>query len=419
MTRLLALAFLVCLPAASRAQPAALTLRQAFDSALRNSESIAINQQEVRRAEALYREALRGELPTLDLAADASWEGRPTSNRLSNADTEAAFRLTKTGLSGYRELAAIRAAGHDSARRRHLRARAEQLLLGDVSGAFFGMLQSQENVAATEELIKLAGARLSELRERVRVGRTREADAIGQEFQVATLRSQLEESSRQVQARSDLLSFLMREPVPALRSGEAPFLELPPIERFLSRVGSRPDVVAASESAQAAAALVRLARADHLPELGFQARWFPHRPASQLSNRWDATLGMAVPLWGWGAVSASVEAARAELTQEELTLQALRRAAELDVRNAYRDYSSARRQLDVRRQAMDLARRDYELQSRDERRGLVTSLEALESLNRLNGARLAYNNALLAVRLASVSLDIASGEPIEEVELLK
>lgn len=417
MIRLLFAGLLLGLPAVASAQT--VTLREAFLSALKNSESIAINEQAIRAAEALYRQALGGSLPQLAFLGEAAWQDKANSNRFGKPDTELVLSLFKTGLSGYRELAAVKAAKHAAGERDHLRRRAEQLLLGDVSGAFFGLLQARENVVATEELIKLAGARLSELRDRVRVGRTREADAIGQEFQIATLRSQLEESARQVQARADLLSFLMRAPVAELKPAESPFPELPPLSRFLSRLEARPDVAAAREAAEAAAAFVRLAKADRLPELGLRANWYPHRPAAQLNNRWDASVVVGVPVWTWGAATAAVDEARAGQRQEELALQALRRTAELDVRNAYRDYLSARRQLELRRSSMELARKDNDLQTRDEKRGLVTALEALESLNRLNGARLAFSNALLTVRLASISLDIASGEPLDGVELLK
>lgn len=55
--------------------------------------------------------------------------------------------------------------------------------------------------------------------------------------------------------------------------------------------------------------------------------------------------------------------------------------AELEIRNAYRNYVSARKQMDFRKKSVDLGRRDYDLQARDDRQGLVTSLEVIESLN--------------------------------------
>ena len=156
---------------------------------------------------------------------------------------------------------------------------------------------------------------------------------------------------------------------------------------------------------------VKAAQGERLPELALQANRYTNRPARRERVKWDAGLTLSLPLFSWGAGRAAVDAARAAAEAGELDLRALRRQAELEVRNAYR------RLLEVRRRAVGLAERDYELQRRDETRGLVTSLEILESLNRLSSARLAVSEAGLAVRLAAVSLELAAGARPEEMDL--
>ena len=407
--------FKLLLAAASAQAPA--TLKQAYELALRHSESIAASEQSIKEAEALYRRALGGAGPELSFRTAADWEDEQGS-RLSPS-SQSGLRLAKTDLTGYRELAAVRAAKADENRKGQLRRRAEQLLLGDVAGAFFGLLQARENVDATKRLIELADQRRTELRERVRVGRNREADVVGQDFQAAALRSQLEESTRQAEARTDLLSYLVHGPFGEPTAPAPAPTAARPLEDYLARVETRPDLRAAAEGVREADQLVRSEQAGRLPRVGAQANLYSHRPASLKDNRWDASLTLGLPLWSWGEVTASVDAARARAGRQELELQSLRRLAQLEVRNAYRDLASARRQLELRRQAVELAEKDHDLQDRDEKRGLVPALEGLESLHRLNGARLSYNNALLAVRLASINLDVASGAEGGEVELLK
>ena len=53
----------------------------------------------------------------------------------------------------------------------------------------------------------------------------------------------------------------------------------------------------------------------------------------------------------------------------------------------------------------------------DERRGLVTTLEVLESLNRLNAAELDFYGARLNTRLATVALEVAAGADPATLEL--
>lgn len=389
------------------------TLRETYARALRHSDSVAASAQSLRSAEALYRQALGSSLPELSLAHDTQWSQRP-SGGAPGVQHDGMARLSWSGLTGYRELALIKSARATAAQREQLRKRAEQLLLADVAGAFFGLLQARENANATAELLGLAERRLRELQDRVRVGRTREADAIGQEVQVSALRAQLEESERQAQARSDLLAFLVRTPADPTADAQTP-PPPGPLEDYLARLETRPDVRAALAAVEAARGELRAARSGHLPELGLQANRYGYRPASRENNRWDASLSLSLPIFSWGAVQASADAAAAALGTEEYALQAARRQADLELRNAHRDDSSALRQFEIRSRTAALAQRDYELQRNDERRGLVTSLEVLESLNRLNNARLAYNSALLDARLAAIALELAAGAAPEEL----
>ena len=318
------------------------------------------------------------------------------------------------GLTGYRELFALKGAKATERQREQLLFRAHQLLFSDLAAAYYGLLQARETAAATAELIVLAERRLTELKDRVRVGRTREADAAAQEYQVTALRSQLVESERLAQSRADLLAFLVRAPVePAQEEMLLPAYG--PLGRYLESVESRPDVRAAARSLETARAGVHTARADRFPQLGLTANHYAYRPPNRQGNDWDVSLSASLPLFSFGAVTANVGAAKAGVTMAEHDLRAARRAADLEIRNAHRDRDAAARQLAIRKQASSIAERDYELQRRDERRGLVTSLEVLESLNRLNDARLGLASGQLDDRLAALVLELATGKAPEEI----
>lgn len=401
--------------ASAQAFPAApaRTLREAYRAALENSDAVAVSEQTLRQAEALYRAALGGSFPILSARNDTTWQDKRSSG--AGTQSDGALRLGQSGLTGYRELALVKASKSAIAQREQERRRAEQLLLGDVAGAYYGLIQARENVGTTVQLIEFADRRLTELRERVRVGRAREADALAQEVQSETLRSQLEESRRQVQARGDLLAFLVRAPVdPSAPAADVP-IEPPALDGYLSRLETRPDVAAARDAVKVAGGGVDIARADFLPEVGLQANYYAYRPAARSDNKWDASASVSLPVFSFGATRAAVDSARAAYRRQEYILRAAVRAAELDVRNAHRDFASAVRQLDIQRRSNALAQRDYKLQAQDERRGLVTSIEVLQSLDRLNISNLALNNALVSTRLAEISLEAAAGAQPEEI----
>lgn len=418
MSRLLALV-VFALPAFAAAQPVT-TLREAYRAALEHSDSVGIGEKSIAEAEALYRSALGGSFPVLAARHVTDVQDKRVGGSQfggsQRAQNEGMLRVSWTGLTGYRELAAIRAGKATVSQREHLRRRAEQLLLVDVAAAYYGLIQSRENVAITTQLLEFADKRRAELQERVRVGRAREADALAQEVQSQALLSQLEESRRLVSARSDLLAFLVRAPVEPLAPSTAAVTSPPPaLEGYLARIESRPDVAAARDAFQAAERRVDLARAGYFPELALQANYYGYRPPARTNNKWDASAVVSLPLFAFGANRAETAATRASAEREALVLRSARRAAELDARNAHRDFSSALRQLEIQRKAGDLSRRDYRLQNADERRGLVTSIEVLQSLDRLNISTLALNDALVQARLAAIALETAAGASPEEI----
>lgn len=416
----LALAVLLCPAlAAAQAEPPVRTLREAYLAALENSDAVAISEQSILEAEALRRAALGGSLPVLSArhVTDVQDQrvGGSQFGGSQRAQNEGMLRLSKIGLTGYRELAAVKASKSALAQREHERRRAEQLLLQDVAGAYYGVVQARENVETTTQLIAFADKRLAELKDRVRVGRAREADALAQEVQSQALHSQLEESRRQVQARGDFLAFLVRAPIAPVALSSGTLAAAPPLDSYLNRLEDRPDVAAARDAAKTAGHGVDFARGGYFPELGLQANYYGYRPPARADNKWDASATVSLPLFAFGANRAETASARARQEREELVLRAARRAAELDARNAHRDFTSAARQLEIQRRSGELARRDYRLQSSDERRGLVTSIEVLQSLDRLNISNLAFNDALVQARLAAIALETAAGAAPEEI----
>lgn len=408
----------LCFPAVadvddSRSRTPVRTLKEAYFGALKNNERITISAESVREAEAVYRQTLGDALP------EFTYRRTVTRKDRAGSTPERMFRLSKTDLTGYRELAELRADKSTVSQRVHERRRAEQLLLSDIAAAFYGYVQSAENISATNRLVELAQERLRELQKRVRVGRTREADAIGQDFQISTLFSQIEESERLLESRRNLLSFLADAPVgpPKLSDTGAGLAadKLPPLDSYLERIDTRPDVRAAAENRESARALLDAARADRLPQLDATANYYTDRPTSNAGNDWDVALTVDVPVFDWAKRKGAVDEAASGLKQRDEELRAARRLAELEIRNAYRDYTSARKQMDIRKKSVDLARRDYEFQARDDRQGLVTSLEVIESLNRLNAAELAQISARIQERLAAINLEIAAGSRPEDI----
>lgn len=384
------------------------SLKDLYQRALAHSERIAISEAAVKEAQALYRQAVGESFPAISYRRASGWDQGRDENH------DGMFRLSQTALTGYGELANVRSGRSFLHQKQYEYERVKQLLLGDVAVAFYALLLAEENASATDKLITLANDRLTELNDRVRIGRTRESDAVSQGVLVASLESQREESLRQVNARLDLLAFLtgsseIGKDVADDNNG----IEDKPLEAYLQQVSNRPDVRAAQADVQSAEALRKVARGQFLPDVSVTANAYTDR--SEQQDDWDVSLIINVPLWTWGERRGALQAASAVLTQKQQTLDLARRQAELDVRNAFRDYESARKQSVILKTSVELARQDYDIQVRDDKQGLVTNLDVFSSLDRLNNSELAYNNARLQEKLAAINLRVAAGDKPEDI----
>lgn len=400
----------------------AVTLKQCYDLAIKQSETIAINDEFIKQAEAQYGQAKGVALPEIFFGYDSTWQDRPSSSGgtpgsfFITPQTNTRFGARKSLFTGYRELAAIKSGANFVDQRKDEKNRALQLLLNDVANAFYGTLQAEADVVISKKNFELLQDRLKETRQRASVGRNRGADVSALESQAAVIEAQTMENERLAQMQRDLLSFFTGQKM----TGELQPLEIRNVENknvndFLARVNSRPDVMAQEKAIDVATASVRLERSKHFPNVDLSANYYLDRQGFRSDVDWDAAIFLEVPIWSWGATQKSVNAAKTVVNQQRLMARETRRRAEVDIQNAYRDVVSARQQRIVYEKANIAAQKEHTLTVRDYRSGLVNTFNVLETMDRLYAAERGLNLATLRARLAEVNLKIASGYTPEEI----
>ena len=402
-----------------------LTLKDCYEKALKKSEVIAIEDETLLQAQAQYKETLGSALPELLFKYSSIWQdqsGLEGSGSLGSftqsPQTESNFKIRKNLFTGYKELAALRGGSSFINQRRFERERAIQQLFFKVAAAFYGVLQAEANLSSTQVVLGLAQGRLVELKERVRLGRTREADLHAMDYQVATLESQVLVADQLKEERTDTLSFLIGNRLEAsLKDEGANLYDLTSLEDYMNRLPARSDMKAKLESIGVAKAVVRIERSGHYPKVDLSANYYLERSGFRKPIDWDIVLGVEVPIWSWNAVQSSVQKAESVLRQREKELEESKRKAEIEVKAAYRNYIFSHKKVDLHHKALQSARKEYELQVRDFKLNLVTTVEVLDSLNRLFQAELASNNSALEARMTEIELKVASG--MEPKEILK
>lgn len=123
----------------------------------------------------------------------------------------------------------------------------------------------------------------------------------------------------------------------------------------------------------------------------------------QTPNR-GVTFQLEVPIFDWGRNRAEVDAARANLHREELTLNDLYVTIEREVRDVVRSVYEAWDRVQMLIKSRDVAQRSFEISLQRFENGDITSTELARASDQLNTAKLSYLDAYNQYKLALADL---------------
>jgi outer membrane protein len=365
----------------------ALTLDDYFAASLKRSEVVATQTELIRQAEERARQASSALLPTVNGVATYTWqEPVPSGTAItstSQLDRQSLAKLTATQplFRGFREFAALRQTRSllDAQNDDYRQARVQ--LFRDVVQNFYSVLSSEQDIANLDEEIHQNGVREQDIRERVRIGRSRASELLNVQSTISTLRAQREQLQGQLSVERETLAFLSGlDAATPLRDSEVLPAQLEPLEDYLARVDLRPDVQAGKKRLAAGQENVAVARGAHLPSLDLNGNYYLDRPGNLKDITWDVQLALSVPIFAGGSLQSKVREAQSQSTQAELNLEQVRRQAQQEIRALYQSVQFDRSQLEALEKATESARKNYAAQTREYRLGLVTNLDVNQAL---------------------------------------
>lgn len=399
-------------PTVASTEPQHLTLADAYALAVTQSETIAIGAAEWQAAEARYRQARSEFRPELDLTG---------SLKESHVDTEdSSERTTRAGLRGMYEifngfrstrLADARAAESEAYRLDSQRDR--QLLFEDVADVFYQTLASENELSTLSDEIASLQERLDELTRRVKLGRSRPADVLSAQTQLADARVTLEQIRTECDASRELLAFLIGP------TGASCVLvdmtELPSLDdatHYLKKLNERPDVVASESRVQAANSDAKAASSDRNVSATVDGNLYAVSDPGD-SGDWDIGLTMTLPVFDGGLRRANVEEQRAAVRISELELAQLRRVADRDVRMEYRDVTGLLAQWAALQSAVKAAEESAAIQKKDYDMGRASNLDVISAMTELQSLRRRAAVLSFQTKAAMVRLHVAAGHVVE------
>lgn len=405
------------------AEPAALTLSDCIERAKSHNERLKIQAESIEQARSRRSQARGTIFPDIRWLQSTTWQdtgGVSTSGGSgsdSNATLErrrlARFNAVQPLFSGFKEFSAMNVYDAEMEREIGSLKRENFYLYRDVAQSFLSVIALENDKSNVQTTIKLNEDRIRELKERARVGRSRESEVISAESQLANLKSQEARIQGDLVVAREGLSYLIGSDV----SGQSLVdnLETPQVgtlEEWMNTVEKRSDLRAAKMDLEAKRYGVRMARADYWPIVDAEGNYYTHRIGFQREIDWDIILSIDVPIFQGGIVRAQVKDALSRWRQARFQLDQAARLARSEVKQAYASLSSSLEETRLLEDAYKKAKRSYELLARDYRFGLATNLDVLQALTIMQDVKQGWDRSETQSKLSFIDLAVAAEQGI-------
>lgn len=393
---------------------AAMTLKESFDAAKFNMESIKRADAFVNQSEEQKNQARAAILPTI--SGVGSHTNIDAPEPASGGAT--AFTLTRQYSAGIRLTQPIFRGGilsaYDLAKENILLTKFQKdstllNLYQLVINAYYNLSIAQIDKKNVEELLNYSGQRVKEIRERTRIGRSRKGELVEAETQYLKAESQYQESILSLkQAERNFEFYTNLKPTEIGPLGEVPKIS-ESLEEYKLKVRSRPDIQATRQETTIADKRISVSKALYYPTVDLTTNYYFDRTGILASSEWDLGFSIAIPLYQGGGAQASVrEAVQGKRIAELNSAEALR-AAERDIAINYQNIIQLHEQLRVLSKALAKAEEAYRLNKKDYQLGLVTNLDVLLSLNVFIETKRSYNSLLSIAHLNYKNLEASIG----------
>ncbi len=396
--------------ASSLAQAA--TLKESFQAARGNMESIKRAEQGVSQREEQKNRARAGLLPTISGFANYTRIDPPETSGLS------AFTLKKQYSVGVRMIQPVIRGGVLGA----LDLANENILLAEfqkdatelnlyqlVINAYYNLKIAQSDVKNVEQLLSFSKERVSEIRNRTKIGRSRRGELMEAEAQLFTSEAQYQQGLMNLEQAEKNYEFLTR--LEAQEVGPLSPVPKPDgsLEAYLAKLKTRPDIMAAQQSVKSASHQVEIAKGSHYPSVDFIGNYYIDRTGVLATSEWDAGVVVSVPFYQGGGVQAATREAVAERRILELTSHEALRTAERELSILYQNYLQLQTQLDSLEKALQKSEEAYRLNKKDYQYGLVTNLDVLQTLNIYIQTKRSFDNLYAMAHMTYKNLEAATG----------
>lgn len=406
---------------APAAETPALSLEECYRLALVQSETVAIQKEAISRATAQIFNAASQGLGKVDFIIDRSFQDNQKSNLSGSSPygsslgdpniQESKFTISQPLFQGFKAIGALTGTG--SYRREQTEAwiRAKELLYMDVARAFYNVLRYEKEIEINQGIHELLGKRIKELEEREKIGRSRVSEVITAKTNLKVLEADLAGAQGALATVRYLLEFLTGTELGGHKLEEETSEEVSSqtLTEHLRMAATRSDVKAAEQAVKTAWSGILVAQSGFWPTLTLDHNRYMRREGTLANLDWDTLFKFDVPLFSGGETVGQVKDSVSVLKQKKLSFSLAKRQAELDIKQSYQIWLSAKETNGLLKEAVQNAEKNYAIQSEEYTRSLVSNLDVLAALESLQNTRQNQNRTFYIMKQDEAAFRVAIG----------
>lgn len=414
------------------------SLPQVLQSANRSNEDIAAQGEAYYRVLNERRRAVANFLPTLDLVptyirrdGDGGGSGSSsiididgnsitspgTSSRRGSFDVAADLNVNL--FNGFADANRYWATTFRIEQARHQLLDLQQSVLLDVARVFYQVLISEASLNVIEQSLAAQEERLRDTRGRFDAGLARPLDVSQTEAQVSQTRVQWIDARRDIDTGRTTLSLLAATDLDRAVLGDG--LTVPeviqPSDVYLKQAAeSRNDLRGAVAAVEASQREIEVAVAQYYPSVSLNFSAFLYRESVPDDRRWEALLGLNLPIFSAGRIRADVLEAWSFFREAQIVRNGVERQVRSDIRSALIELQASASRLAELEKQLRAANEAFGLAEQSYQAGIATNLDRLIAQSTLLTAQLGFSQEFFNRKVRYLDLLRVTGRLRHELE---
>lgn len=366
-----------------------LSLTEVYNSALGNTEVMKRSQARLEQAEERKSQAVGAILPTVSLRGNfTKIDPPPTAagqiSRLTLTEQySSAINVTQPIFRGMREYSVYRQNNTNVLLNQYLKDSSKISLYQAVINAYFNLVITQQDFKNLKVLENYSRDRVQDLKERVRIGRSRKGELLQAEAQLANTHAQLTDTEGLIEEAKAQLSFFLVEKnqlAEDLTTDKLP-VKIQDLDFYLAKALDRPDLKARLAEIEIADEGIAQSKGLYYPVIDMFGNYYLKRTGVLQDSKWDVGVTASIPIYQGGAATSLVREAVSRKYEVSLNFEESKRSIQRDVTVLHESVTRAIKQLTELETALQKSEESYKENLRDYRYGSVTNLDVITSLN--------------------------------------